>query len=209
MLRPKCQQDEKFVLAHGLEFCLPPSKISREDVFAEFEVLVRQLLHHTPKSKGSVSALTAKLNNLAHSYCDSPNNWTDFSMHRECFQAMKSLRSNKDILITKPDKGSGVVILNSTDYIAKMETILCDSNKFICLGPVEENDNTAKLETKLQRRLPQLKKDDQITPSIYNDIRPTGSQRPRMYGLPKTHKASIPLRPILSMIGSPQHELTK
>ena len=122
---------------------------------------------------------------------------------------MKSLRSNKDILITKPDKGSGVVILNSTDYIAKMETILCDSNKFICLGPVEENDNTAKLETKLQRRLLQLKKDDQITPSIYNDIRPTGSQRPRMYGLSKTHKASIPLRPILSMIGSSQHELAK
>ena len=80
----------------------------------------------------------------------------DAAFSYECFQAMKSLRSNKDILITKPDKGSGVVILNSTDYIAKMETILCDSNKFICLGPVEENDNTAKLETKLQKRLLQL-----------------------------------------------------
>ena len=91
----------------------------------------------------------------------------------------------------------------------KLETILFDSNKFICLGPEEENDNTAKLETKLQRRLLQLKKDDQITPSIYNDTRPTGSQRPRMYGLPKTHKASIPLRPIPSMIGSSQHEMAK
>ena len=90
-----------------------------------------------------------------------------------------------------------------------METILCDSTKFICLGSAEDNDNTAKLETKLQRRLLQLKKDHQIAPSIYNDIRPTGSQRPRMYGLPKTYKASIPLRPILSMIGSSQHELAK
>ena len=90
-----------------------------------------------------------------------------------------------------------------------METILSDSNKFVCLGPVEENNNTAKLETKLQRRLLQLKKDDQLTPSIYNDIRLTGSQRPRMHGLSKTHKASIPLRPILSMIGSSQHELAK
>ena len=74
---------------------------------------------------------------------------------------------------------------------------------------MEENNNTAKLETKLQRRLLQLKKDDQITPSIYNGIWPTGSQRPRMYGLPKTHKASIPLRPIPSMIGSSQNELAK
>ena len=200
---------EKLVLAHSQELCLPPSKINRKEVFAEFEVLIGQLLHHTPKLKGSVFALTAKLNNLAHSHCDSPIDWTDFSMHRECFQAIKSLCSNKDILISKPDKGSGVVILNSTDYIAKMETILCDRKKFICFGPVEENDNTAKLETKLQRRLLQLKKDGQLTPSTYNDIRPTGSQRPRMYRLPKTHKASIPLRPILSMIGSSQHESAK
>ena len=41
---------EKFVLARGLEFCLSPSKINRKEVFAEFEVLIRQLglLQHTP-----------------------------------------------------------------------------------------------------------------------------------------------------------------
>ena len=200
---------ENFVLVHGLQFCLPPSKSNREKVFAKFEGLIGQLLHHTPKSKESVSALTAKLNNLAHSYFDSLIDWRDISIHHECFQDIKSLHSNKDILITKPDKDSGVVILNSTDYIAKMKTILCDSNKFICLGHVKENDNTAKLDTKLPKRLLQLKNDDQLTRSIYNDIRPTGSQRPRMYGLPKTHKASILLETILSMIGSSRHELAK
>ena len=92
---------EKFVLAHGREFCLPPSKINREEVFAKFEVLIGQLLHHTPKSKESASTFTAKLNNLAHSYCDSPIGRTYFFIHHECFQAMKSLRSNSDILITK------------------------------------------------------------------------------------------------------------
>ena len=130
-------------------------------------------------------------------------------MHRECLQAIKSLRFNKDILITKPDKGYGVVIFNSTHFIAKMETMLCDSNKLICLDPVKENDNTAKLKTKLQRRLQQLKKDGQLTLSICNNIRPTGSQRPRMYGLIKTLKASVLLRPILSIIDSSQHELVK
>ena len=30
-----------------------------------------------------------------------------------------------------------------------------------------------------------------------------------MYGLPKTRKESIPIRPILSMIGSSQHEIAK
>ena len=44
---------------------------------------------------------------------------------------------------------------------------------------------------------------------IYSRIRPTGSQRPRMYGLPKIHKQDVPLRPILSMIGSAQHQLAQ
>ena len=47
-------------------------------------------------------------------------------------------------------------------------------------------------------------------PKWINDaIRPTGSQRPRMYGLPKTHKEGTPLRPVLSMTDSSHHELGK
>ena len=45
--------------------------------------------------------------------------------------------------------------------------------------------------------------------SVYEVIRPTDAQRPRMYGLPKIHKKNTPLCPILSMIGSAQHELAK
>ena len=44
---------------------------------------------------------------------------------------------------------------------------------------------------------------------ICDAIRSTGSQRPRMYGLPKTHKEGAPLRSILSMTGSSHHELDK
>ena len=40
-------------------------------------------------------------------------------------------------------------------------------------------------------------------------IRPTGLQRPRMHGLPKIHKQDVPLRSILSMTGSAQHQLAQ
>ena len=36
-----------------------------------------------------------------------------------------------------------------------------------------------------------------------------GSSRPRMYGLPKNHKSSCPLRPILSMSSSPQYAVSR
>ena len=45
--------------------------------------------------------------------------------------------------------------------------------------------------------------------SVYKEIRPTGSLRSRLHGLPKVHKNEIPLRPILSMVSSSQHALAK
>ena len=134
--------------------------MKREEVFAEFEVLIAQLQHHTHQSADQHDALRAKLSDLAHAYCGSPIDIADFLMKKECFQAVKALRSNDDILITKPDKGSGVVIMNKTDYIFKMESILHDESKFKVLGPVHSNDNTAKLESRLQRRLLKLHKYD-------------------------------------------------
>ena len=63
---------------------------------------------------------------------------------------------NEDIIITKPDKGSGVGILNKNEYNDKMMTILNDTTKFLDLGPATSNDNTTKIETQMQRRLLQL-----------------------------------------------------
>ena len=105
----KLSNTENFVLFHGLEFCLPPYNVKREQIFAEFEVLMDQLLHHSSKSKKDLSALKARLNDLAHSFCGSPIDLTDFTMHRECFAAIRSLRNNNDIIITKADKSSKVV----------------------------------------------------------------------------------------------------
>ena len=68
------------------------------------------------------------------------------------------LSPNENILTTKPDKGYGVVILNCTDYMKTVELILNDTNIFQCLGSVKENNSTAKIETKLQKRLLQSKK---------------------------------------------------
>ena len=130
-------------------------------------------------------------------------------MHKECFRAINRLRKNDDIIVTTPEKGSGVVLLNKSDYVDKMNKILDDQSKFRRFGPVSSNDNTASIESRLQKRLLDFVKADLMPKLIYDPIRPTGSQRPRMYGLPKTHKEGTPLRPILSMTGSSHHELGK
>ncbi|VDP45949.1 unnamed protein product [Schistosoma mattheei] len=48
-----------------------------------------------------------------------------------------------------------------------------------------------------------------INKEEFNILKPSGSVLPNLYGLPKIHKHNNPLRPILSMRGSPTHELAK
>ena len=52
-------------------------------------------------------------------------------------------------------------------------------------------------------------KDKEIPTSLYNRLRPSGSLPPRIYGLPKIHKPSTQLRPIVSCIKSPTYQLAK
>ena len=48
-----------------------------------------------------------------------------------------------------------------------------------------------------------------INQSLYFKLKPTDSQAPRFYGLPKIHKPSIPARPIVSYSGSPLSNRSK
>ena len=138
------------MLSHGLNFGLPPRYLCKEEIFAEFvESLWAQLLHHSASSVEQRTASKARLADLAHLYCDSTTDSRDFTMHKECFRAINRLRKNDDIIITKPDKGSGVVLLNKSDYVDKMNEILDDQSKFKRLVPVSNNENTASIESHL------------------------------------------------------------
>ena len=44
---------------------------------------------------------------------------------------------------------------------------------------------------------------------VYEKIHLVGSERPRMYGLPKIHKIYDPLETILYLVGSGQHKEVK
>ena len=43
---------------------------------------------------------------------------------------MNDLRKDDSIIITRPDKGNGVVIINKLDYLNKMKQLISDETKF-------------------------------------------------------------------------------
>ena len=99
--------------------------------------------------------------------------------------------------------------MNKIDHIDKMMDILKDETKFKYLDGVTEHVCTPQVEGQIVKRLLQLLKRGELSKEVYDRIKPVGAQRPRMYDLPKIHKENIPLRPILSMVRSAQHELAK
>ena len=52
------------------------------------------------------------------------------NLPKEELRALKELSKNRDIVILKPDKGTGVVILNTEDYVNKAQQIVLDETKF-------------------------------------------------------------------------------
>ena len=110
----------------------------------------------------------------------------------------------------RPDKGNGTVLMNKADYISKVMEILGNKTKFECLGGCDEHYRTGQNERSLQTYLLRQRKAGEISSDVYDQVRPTCSVRPRMYGLPKLHKPKpISLRTILSMVGSAEHEFAQ
>jgi hypothetical protein len=48
-----------------------------------------------------------------------------------------------------------------------------------------------------------------VSEETANNLMPTGSQCGKLYGLCKVHKSDFPMRPVVSMIGTPEYQLAK
>ena len=146
------------------------------------------------KQSGEVKT---KISNLAHSYV---NSYKPTLHALKKHPILKRLANNKDIVILRPDKGSGTVILNRDEYIKKLSDIISDTSKFKKLSA----DPTLLREGQLQRFLRKLKNKQFFTKEVYDKIYPSGSKPASIYGLPKIHKLNVQrnnlsLRTIISL----------
>ncbi|XP_076655132.1 uncharacterized protein LOC143360299 [Halictus rubicundus] len=115
-------------------------------------------------------------------------------------KAIHDIKKRKDILVLPADKGNTTVVINKDDYIKKARDLL-DDTTYRTL----RKDPTKTLERITTTIIKQAKLPDHV----HKTIIPKESKAPRLYGLPKIHKPDIPLRPIVSTIGSPTYKLAK
>ena len=166
---------QKAILSKGMDFCLPPN-LFEEHVFAEFEILYSRLVQSNPTAipKPKENRCRSSLTEIALKLASSKPDRRDFLLERKHLKALRELKSNDDIIITKPDKGRAVVILPKHVYKEKMASILDGKSKFEKLGPAETMDRTEKIEENLQKYLAMLANSNQISMEKYQELRPTG-----------------------------------
>ena len=191
-------QEKSDLLKAGLYFSIQPDKIGKSEIFTTFEKIHRSFLNNL-KSEETKSQIKAHLSYLANSYF---YNYKPSPRILRQHRVLRNLRKNKDIVITKPDKGNGVVILDRKLYNNAIEEIISDTSKFEKLN----EDPTLKREASLQRFSDKFKQKNIFI--IESDkLYPSGSAPARIYGTPKMHKFSSSdsfhkLPPIVSSIGT-------
>ncbi len=120
--------------------------------------------------------------------------------------ALKDLKKDDSILILPADKGNATVMISKVAYVEKMMAILNDPVHFEKIN----KDPTKTWEKKLCKfLLNDVFKFELISKRLYKFLRPSDARTPKLYGLPKIHKDTVPLRPIVSAVRSFNYNLGK
>ena len=102
-------QEKTDLLKAGLYFSIQPDKTRKSEIFTTFEKIHRSFINNL-KSEGNKTQIKAHLSYLANSYFYKYKTFSTYTNVNIAFYG--TLKKNKDIIITKLDKGNGVVILD-------------------------------------------------------------------------------------------------
>lgn len=197
---------EEFLLSLGLDFGLPCYKPSYNQFYGSLESMFSRLLKLQLNTDSL--ALRTEMQALAQKTYNNLNpHWAPYFSKKD-LDIIKKLSKNEEIVVTRPDKGKGTVILNRDEYIDKVENVLSDETKFRKVGNPDYS-TIFRVEDRINRFLKYLKDNDIISKDTYEFLYSTGASYGVMYGLPKIHKVGTPMRPILTSYDTPNYKIAK
>ena len=111
-------------------------------------------------------------------------------------RALDQLSQRTDILICKADKGGATVILDVKDYIREANRQLGDKNFY---RKLDSDPTNTHLEL-VNNAIDTLQRQNHLPKKIAEGLKQPVARTPRLYLLPKIHKAGNPGRPVVSSI---------
>ncbi|XP_044749738.1 uncharacterized protein LOC123310338 [Coccinella septempunctata] len=192
-------EEVKTVLSLGGKFSVPinPREVKVKNLIADVEGILDTV------EEDIRDTLRAKTTNIITSFLHRNKNVTNHS--DQLYKTTKEfLKTNDHLLVLNSDKGSVTVLMEKTDYLDRMYSIInTDSFKRI------PKDPTATIQKKTNTIITTLEKRNIISKEQGRSMRTYNSISPRMYGNPKVHKNNFPMRPIVSDIQGPTIKLSR
>nr|VZI31976.1 unnamed protein product [Spirometra erinaceieuropaei] len=115
------------------------------------------------------------------------------------------IRKMKDIVTLPADKGRSTVVMDKAEYCTKLGNLLMDKEAYVSSTVSEFK----KLVNSINNTIGRLRKAGALTRREALAAKDNDTEMARFYGLPKVHKQGVPLRPIVSLRGTPTFGLSK
>ncbi|XP_075741705.1 uncharacterized protein LOC142791990 [Rhipicephalus microplus] len=128
----------------------------------------------------------------------------EHNLSREECKAIHALRNDDKVVILPADKGNAMVLLDREAYNDKVRDLL-DSPSYEKLM----KDPTPSVQREMNKLLADTFKAHPKARNTYLQLICRNGSAPGFYGLPKTHKPTVPLRTILDFTTSPLRALSK
>ena len=116
-----------------MNFTLPPQKLKFENHLLRFELLYRDVINDERKDDDALMYSTIKIKHvglLSFRLYNKKDHRSE-NLTKDEYEAFFNLKSNKNIIIQKADKGNRVVVIDRLKYVHKMEELLSDRSKFV------------------------------------------------------------------------------
>lgn len=195
----------KWMLSLGPNFALPveQNNIPLFKLIADAEDCIRCIEDEKEKeiARARVTLLLSKAKQGSSLVNYNEIDKTILKIHSD---VISFLKQHKDIVIVKADKGGATVAMTKTEYQRKILEILSDTSTFV---PVN-SDPRLSLENKSVALIKRLRECNAIDESTQKRMTRHNTHIPRIYALPKIHKADVPLRHIVSTIDSAASQLS-
>lgn len=180
-------------MKRGLNYAPKPSVLPIDDIIAEIETGIR---HLSEGGKQNIRRETEEIIRAART--------EEHTLANQEYKRMNMLTKrlrDSDCMFMKSDKGRDLVIIDRADYTVKKSEVTGGRNfKIIERSPLN----------RIKVGLASVLKDiDKVFSGTKLRLMTPNPCVPKLYGLPKTYKPALKMRPIVSNIGSPTKKVVK
>ena len=128
----------------------------------------------------------------------------------------KKAKDDKERVYLPADKGKVMVAMDKSEevggensYEHKMKKVLSDMKAKPLTGADGDWDVTEKVSREGRKIIQEMIDKEEITEAYGKHLKPSDCRAPRITGYPKIHKSDVPLRGVVSFIGSPYQNIAK